>query len=196
MHSEHVKKSYAKFFKILFDSLPQKLLIFISFALFIFVTTYKITNASLWFDEGVEYLVSTKLFSQMISAINTTYQPPLYNFIMHLLLKISLSEYWFRLTSALFGIIGCLGLYFTLKELKGRIFACIGIFAYTFLRNVVYYNQECAEYSLLICCLLWFTYFFICLLKEFTISKCVLFVISGILSVYSQYGAVFPVAGL
>jgi uncharacterized membrane protein len=177
-------------------SLSGKIIISVLMILFFYVSLHKLTNASLWFDEGIEYLVSTMPFRKMILAINTNLQPPLYNFILHFLLKFSTSEYWFRLTSVLFGIGGCVGLYCAINEVVGWKAAGTAIFFYTFLRNVIFYNQECAEYSLVVFALFWTVYFFNCLLRKFSNKKAIGFAIFCVLSIYSQYGAMFPLFGL
>jgi len=190
------RNSELKYTPIIPPSIYGKVIISALFLLFFLVTSYKLTNASLWFDEGVEYLVSIAPLNKMIGLINKTMQPPLYNFLMHFLLKFSVTEYWFRFTSVIFGFLGCVGLYASVNEMRGWKTASVAIFFYTFLRNSVYYNQECAEYALLICVLFWTIYFFICLLNQYSDKKAVLFTVFCILSAYSQYGAVFPLLGL
>ena len=185
-----------KYTPLIPPSIQGKVIISGLFLLFFLVTSYKLTNASLWFDEGVEYLIAIAPLNKVVGLINGTYQPPLYNFIMHFLLKISVAEYWFRFTSVIFGFIGCIGLYAAVNEMCGWKTAGISVFFYTFLRNSVYYNQECAEYSLVICVLFWAIYFFMCLLNQYSNNKAVGYTIFCILAAYSQYGAVFPLIGL
>ena len=88
--------------------------------LFILVTTYKLTNASLWFDETVEYWYSKVLVGtlpydstkvNMYQRITSTYQPPLYNILMYFWLRISDSVWWFRFFGVVMGFIGMIGLY-------------------------------------------------------------------------------------
>jgi uncharacterized membrane protein len=185
-----------KYTPIIPPSIIGKAVISALLLLFFLVTSYKLTNASLWYDEGVEYMVSIAPLNKMIPLINTTYQPPLYNFIMHFLLKFSTAEYWFRFTSVLFGLLGCAGLYAAVNEACGWKTAGLSIFFYTFLRNSVFYNQECAEYTLMICALFWAVYFFMCLLNQYSNKKAIGFTVFCILAAYSQYGAVFPLIGL
>ena len=185
-----------KYTPVIPPSIYGKVIISALLLLFFLVTSYKLTYASLWFDEGVEFMVSTAPLNKMVNLINQTYQPPLYNFLMHFLLKISIAEYWFRFTSVIFGFLGCVGLYASVNEICGWKTAGISIFFYTFLRNSVYYNQECAEYSLVICVLFWAIYFFMCLLNQYSNKKAILFTIFCILAAYSQYGAIFPLISL
>ena len=177
-------------------SIYGKIIILFLLILFMLVNSYKLTNASLWFDEGVEYLISIMPFSKMIPAIKDTFQPPLYNFVMHFLFKISTSEYFFRFTGVIFGLFGCFGLYCSINEICNWKVAGISVFCYTFLRSIVYYNQECAEYSLLIANLFWTIYFFVCLIKGYSHNKAIGFSVFCVLSIYSQYGALFPLAAM
>ena len=179
--------------------LPQpwngKLALLVLFSLFMAVTSYQLTNSGLWFDEAVEYLVSIMPFDKMIPAINGTKQPPLYNFIMHFLLQVSVSEQWFRFTSVFFGLLGCAGLYAAVNEVSGWRAGAVSIFFYTFLYRSVYYNQECAEYSLAIAFLFWVVYFFVCLLRRFAWRKTIGFAVFCALAIYSHYGSIFLLMG-
>ena len=161
--------------------------------LFLSVTMYKMTNMSIWFDEAVEYLVSTMPFGKMIGAIQNTWQPPLYNFIMHFLLKISVSEYWFHFISVLFGVGGLLGLYAAVNEICGWRIAAVSMFMYSFLFRIWYYNQECSEYALVVALLFWMVFFFARLLRQFSIKRGIGFLLFAVLSIFSHYGATFAV---
>ena len=69
------------------------------FLLFLIISTYKLTNASLWFDESIEYWYSKIMVGElpfessgtvnMYQRIISTFQPPLYNVLMYFWLKIS-----------------------------------------------------------------------------------------------------------
>ena len=71
--------------------------------IYFIVACYKLTYASLWFDEAIEFYYSSHLFSSnvpvpggqnfpqdgnMYQKIIVTFQPPLYNFLMFFWLKI------------------------------------------------------------------------------------------------------------
>lgn len=88
---------------------------------FLLMSLYKLTDAPLWYDEVVEFYYSKYLSGpiQGVSIYNSLYerlqfnsfQPPLYNLIMHVWLLFSESEWWFRFSGVVFGFIGMLGLY-------------------------------------------------------------------------------------
>ena len=163
----------------------------ISFSFFIVMASWKLTNASLWFDETVEFYYSISSFSEMYEKIVTTFQPPLYNVVMHFWLKISENEWWFRFSGIFFGFCGSIALYKGFLSLNRPYTASIAVVVFGVSYRLIYYLQECAEYSLLIGLLFVNLYFFI---KIFEIPSCknlLLFTIFCILSVYTQYGAVF-----
>lgn len=85
----------------------------------------------------------------MYERIISTFQPPLYNLLMFVWLRISDSELWFRLAGVIFGFIGMIGIYRGIYNVtKSRITASITIVFCSFTYRLVYYWQECAEYCL------------------------------------------------
>ena len=93
------------------------------FILFILIGCYKLTNSSLWYDETIEYWYSKIMIgtlpnniykgelSNMYQRIVTTYQPPLYNFLMYFWLKLGDGEWWFRFSGVILGLICLIGIY-------------------------------------------------------------------------------------
>lgn len=188
------------------ESKINKELIFsgMAFTFFLFITCYRLTNASLWFDETIEYWYSKVAFgplpfetsANMYQRILSTYQPPLYNVIMHFWLKFSDAEWWFRFFGVVIGFIGMIGIYKSVKKLSNFYVASFAVFFSSTVYQLVYYWQECAEYCLMIGTLCWTVYFWICLLQEVNLKNILFFIISSVIPVYSQYGAVFPVAAM
>ena len=98
--------------KVRFDRRRIELaLTVLSFAVFFIITLNNLTHASIWFDEAVEYWYSKDFYGilpwngtveSMYSRIITTYQPPLYNVIMHFWLLIADNEFWFRFSGVFF----------------------------------------------------------------------------------------------
>lgn len=89
----------------------EEIVVGFAFTFFFLVTCYKLTNAPLWYDETIEYWYSKVMvgslpwdsmnsvdshFENMYQRIVSTFQPPLYNFLMYFWLKISSTEWWFR----------------------------------------------------------------------------------------------------
>lgn len=178
------------------------------FAFYLFITCYKLTNAPLWFDETIEYWYSKIMFGtlpfegagtggsmNMYERIISTYQPPLYNFIMYFWLKVSDSEWWFRFFGVVMGFIGMLGIYNSVKKLGKSTAAASGAVLFSSCTYIlVYYWQECAEYCLMAGSLCWTIYFWISLMQEVSRKNIILFTMSAVIPVYSQYGALFPVS--
>ena len=86
------------------------------------------TRSALWYDESIEYYYSKvasgpvpggRATASMYERITETYQPPLYNWLMHLWLMAFDSEFGFRLAGILTTIIGGIGLFLAMKKLTG-----------------------------------------------------------------------------
>lgn len=185
--------------------IKNKILKYASFSFFFIITTYKLTNSSLWFDEVIEYwyskiMVGTIPFESsknMYERIVSTFQPPLYNFLMYFWLKISDSEWWFRFFGVVCGFIGMVGLRKSILKLyNNETIAGISIIVVSCIYQLVYIWQECSEYCLMLGSLFWTVFCFICLLKDNSRKNIMCFIISAIIPVYSQYGAAFPVLSM
>lgn len=183
------------------------LFIFVSVFYFI-IACYKLTYASLWFDEAIEFYYSLHLFSahvptpgtflfpqdgNMYQKIIKTFQPPLYNFLMFFWLKINQSEWWFRFAGVVTGYCGSLGIYKTIKQRCNWGLATLSMLTFLGNSRVLYYIQECSEYNLLLAFIPWTVYFFLQALEKKLWKNIILFIVFSVLSVYSHYGAVFVV---
>ena len=177
-----------------------------AFTFFFMITCYKLTHASLWFDETIEYWYSKIMFgplpfdgentagtTNMYQRIITTYQPPLYNFIMFFWLKIHSSEWWFRFFGVVMGFLANLAIFKTLKKYASIYAAILSVFFSSCVYYLYFYWQECAEYCLMLCSLSWTFYFFMNVIHDANKKNIIIFTISAIIPVYSQYGAAFPV---
>lgn len=163
------------------------------FAFFFLVAIWNLTHASLWFDETVEFEISTMPLLEMYPRIVGTYQPPLYNYLLHFWLMISESEWWFRFSGVVFGVIGTAGLYLSVEKLYGYRLACLTVIGYSVCYNVIYYVQECAEYALLLGVIPWLCYGFLLAADEPSVRNIAIFIVACVLAMYTQYGAAFAV---
>ena len=174
----------------------------IAFTTFLLLVFYKLNFAPLWYDETIEYWFSKIMFGElpfdirpdtqnMYQRIITTFQPPLYNLLMWIWLHIHDGVLWFRLSGVIFGLVGMVGLYKVVKVNTNAIWANLSVIVCAFTYQLIYYFQECAEYSLLLCLLFWMLYFYSKVMREQTIKNIIIFIISAILPIYTQYGAVF-----
>lgn len=177
----------------------------IGFVLYISIACYKLTNSSLWYDETVEYWYSKVMIgpipfiergNNMYERIISTFQPPLYNFVMYFWLLISTSQWWFRFFGVVCGFIGIIGLYKAVHTICDINTALCSVFLASFVVKLVYYWQECAEYCMMLASLFWTIYMFIKVLKHKSIKNIILFNIAVIIPVYCQYGAAFVIIPL
>ena len=175
-----------------------------AFIFFLLTACYRIADASFWLDEAVEYWFSKILSGKppfsgfpanMYRNILTTYQPPLYNLLMHFWLKLGNSVFWFRFFGVVCGLAGMAGIYKTVRFLSGssRTAAAAVVFSSCVFR-LFYFWQEAAEYCLLAGSLCWTVYFWFRMTDDPSRKNIIRFTISAVIPVYSHYGAVFPSA--
>ena len=149
-------------------------------------------------DEWVEYNYSQLSIrnGELYNRIIGTFQPPLYNFLMHFWLKISTTLLWFRLFNVVLGCISFVFLFITLKTLLSKRIAAlvIGILATCY--RWIYCIQECSEYALMLCLLFGALMFYTLCLEKFSYLNMAGFIICCVLAIYSQYGSVFVVLPL
>ncbi|MBR4473373.1 MAG: glycosyltransferase family 39 protein [Oscillospiraceae bacterium] len=179
------------------SSLPGRnrtdLLFLPAFGFFLFMMLFHLMHSPLWGDEWVEYSVSQQSiqYSEMIISIIRSFQPPLYNFVMHFWLQINNSILWFRLFNVLVGFISGIIMFKTLSLTANRIVASATVFVLGATYQWVFCIQECSEYSLMVMFLFFALYYFILTHRENTLKNELLLILSCILAIYSQYGAVF-----
>lgn len=164
------------------------------------------TKSGLWYDEAIEYYYSKYLTgtvpggcgtTNMLERCLRTFQPPLYNILMYLWLKIFDTEFSFRLAGILTTFAGAIGIYLAIDKITLHgIWSNIGALIYIFTPGVVFYGLECGEYNLMICMVAWVIYFFARIFRHKDFKSILGFIIFSCLSVYSQYGAAFIVAGM
>ena len=175
----------------------------ISFIIGTFILCYRLTSSGLWYDECVEYYFSKYMtgttpgfpeFTNMYERICFTGQPPLYNLLMWVWLRFSDSEVWFRLAGVVTALFGSMAVFSLCKE-KSCCSAGLLTLIYISAFPTRYFALECGEYNLLAANLAWMLYFFYKYLEKKDRRFFVGFLVFAVLSVYSQYGAGFVVAG-
>lgn len=172
---------------------------YICFGIGIFMMAHNLCHSGLWGDEWCEYDFSQWPFTgseyNFYYIVTHTYQPPLYNFVMHYWLMVSSSIVWFRCFNLIPGIISLIALYKTVKELIGKeLYASFSVVALSCCYQWIYFVQECAEYCLMLMFLFLALLYWIRLVKEQSVpSKAVryylLFMLTIVAAIYSQYGA-------
>lgn len=206
-----------------------------AFTLFFLSVCYKLTQASLWYDEAVEYWYSKYMTgplpiptlntigtTSMYERIITTFQPPLYNFLMFFWLKISESMWWFRFFGVVMAMIGAAGIWNVVRFLTssvnayrlcldsstdmgrssdfnamnqfgGVLLADLSVALLGMVYQMTYFWQECSEYCVMLAALPWAVYFWLCLMETPSPRYIWGFVIASVAAIYGQYGAGFPV---
>lgn len=172
---------------------------------FIFYTM-NATKSGLWYDEAIEYYYSKYMTGlvpgglgtrNMYERIRITFQPPLYNVLMHFWLIFFDSEFAFRFAGIITTMIGAVGVFMAVEEIVPHgVWGNFGTLFYLFTPGIVGYGLECAEYNLMLCFVAWAVYFFMRVMIGKDPRALFGFFLFGCLSVYSQYGAVFFVAGM
>lgn len=179
------------------ENRKQCILTGITFLLFLLMMLYKLTNSPLWGDEWVEYNYSRVNIwnGEMYTKVITTFQPPLYNWLMHFWLLINPdSLLWFRLFNVLLGMVAGLFLYLTqLRLFKNTGVACISVVLLGLCYQWIYAIQECSEYTLMLLFLFVTLYFFCRFAETLNFRDEVFFVAGCVGAMYSQYGASFVV---
>ena len=169
-----------------------------------------LTTSGLWYDEAIEYFhskcmtgtasVGLPMTESMYERICITFQPPLYNVLMHLWLSVFDSESTFRLAGVLTTFVGSIGLYCAFRKIAGIKWSLMGLCVYLTACSVKYYALECAEYNLLLCMECWMLYFFVCCITDILPRArkrgIIGFYAFAVLSFYSQYGSAFFIAAL
>jgi len=177
----------------------------LSFLTLLFMSLYQLNHSSLWFDETIEYYYSKTFvgilpwethLSTMYERIISTFQPPLYNFLMYFWIKICDTQWWFRFSGVILGLICALGIYKSIEKLWNRRAASLAVILLSFTPLFIYYVQECSEYILMLAALSWVIYTWICLTEKVNTKTISAFIFTAIVCVYSQYGAIFPVTSL
>jgi hypothetical protein len=115
---------------------------------------------------------------------------------MHFWLCINDSVLCFRLSNIFFYSIGTLGLIMTVryivKSYAGVITAVVIQFCFS---AMLYYNQICGEYVLVLAVLYWLIYFSVKMIYEQKLVYFILWDLTAVLAIYSQYGAMFTIIG-
>lgn len=175
----------------------------VSFVYYWIMALYKLTTAPIWQDEAMEFFCSLPVRGEIrgVTKFATMYermayiqqQPPLYNWVMSLWLRISEDEWWYRFSSAAMGFVAAIGIYYVIRKLCNRSMAAFCVIIYSSIYTIMYYIKEASEYSMLIMFLIWLIYAYILLYEEVTLKRVVAFTLLCVASIYTHYGAAFAV---
>ncbi len=182
----NAKNITSKFKSIIFLILP--------FLVYFLVATYKLSEPSLWVNECLQRHYAIQNFEDFYFLVSrTSFQSPLYPFILSLWIKVNDGVFWMRFLSVLFGFFGAIGFYKSVKEVSGQNLALFSVIVYSCVFRLIYNFQEVTEYAFMIGNMCWAAYYFIKTLKNMDIKNIVLFNIFGALSFASQYSALIVI---
>lgn len=160
---------------------------------FFFTMIFQLMHSALWGDEWNEYKFSQTAIrtGEMYGKVISTFQPPLYNFVMHFWLKVSQSLLWFRLFNVFVGMASGIFLYLTVKKLSCKYVAMVSVIALGSCYQWIYCIQECSEYAIMLFFLFVGLYFYMECIVGFSYRKMVIFILANVCAIYSQYGSIF-----
>lgn len=191
---------------MMFVKKNKKIFFFIMVQLFaLVVLSLNATKSPLWYDEAIEYWYSKVITGNvpgdygivgMYSRIISTYQPPLYNWLMYLWLSVFDSEFLFRFAGIVTTLVGSIGIYLSIDKVDNWKSATATMAAYIFSFGCLYYTLECAEYNLLLCCVCWMIFFLVKFFDDYRASSLAGLFVFSILAAYSHYGAAFFIIGV
>jgi uncharacterized membrane protein len=164
---------------------------------------WKLNQTPIWQDEAMEFYCSLPIKGAIrgVTQYESMYermayiqqQPPLYNWIMCIWLKVNEGEWWFRFSSVVFGFGAVIGLYFVIKKLCNQRTAILSIFVFSSMYPVMYYIKEASEYSLLMMFMFWLIYSFVCVIDNKNTRNIIVFTILCVLNIYTHYGSAFVI---
>ncbi len=168
------------------------------FVILFFLMAFQITHSALWADEWVEYRISQLSLTNGTQYRNVieTFQPPLYNVLMHFWLKISTSVVWFRLFNLIPGMIAGLFLYRTMRLLYRPAVGRAAVLWLSVSYQWVFCIQECSEYALMLMFCFGAIFYFVKGSKVQAWRHTAALILMCVGAMYSQYGAVFLVVPL
>ena len=158
-----------------------------SLAIGILMRIYALYTRDFWFDEAFTYHVAKLPLNQLLGAVLTDNNPPLYYLIIHYILKVSNSEILIRLPSLVFNLAI---LYFLFKFIHDYINRKAGMIAaslFALSPLAVYLSSTARLHSLAAFFVVIQIWLFFKLIKNLNLKNVVLFILAGILGLYSQY---------
>lgn len=140
-----------------------------------------------WFDEAFTYHVAKLPIKDLIPAVLTDNNPPLYYLIIHFTLKIGHSEILLRIPSFIFNMLSVWAIYLFLQKLIGRKTALVAASLFAVSPLAIYIATESRLHSLATLILIATTALFLEILKNPSRIKLTAFITATTLGLYTQY---------
>jgi mannosyltransferase len=135
----------------------------------VLVRLYGLDSQSLWADEGLQYFIaSADSFHEVFARLFRTFHPPLSYLIHHVFLRISDTDFFLRLPSALFGIASMPLVYVLARQLVSKPAAVLTLVVFSVSPFHTWYSQDGRMYAQLLFLSLLSTY---CLLRALEKEK-------------------------
>lgn len=156
-----------------------------------------INTQSIWLDEGYSLAVAHHSLGFIMSFISHyDLHPPLYYLLLHLFEQlIGFGPIQARLLSVLAGIGAILALYMVTVVLLGRLTAVCAAFLLAISPVVVWYSDEARMYMLAGCFVLAAFAFLLRAIRHHRGGFWAGYVVFAVLALYTDYSAVYPLAG-
>jgi uncharacterized membrane protein len=150
---------------------------------------------SLWFDEAIEYWVSTAPFAEIHETVSTlTHDPPLYSYLLRVWKMIGRQAFWLRLPSLFSSMIGLSALMRLGYVSLGRVGALFVGLLVAWSAADVRYAQEVGQYAPMTALLSLNLLFLFALRRRSSLRIWILWGVTAVLSIYMHYGAVVIIA--
>ncbi|MDY6877944.1 MAG: glycosyltransferase family 39 protein [Chloroflexota bacterium] len=155
---------------------------------------WDINARSLWFDEAFEYWSANAPFWEIPGNVLTSYQPPLYIYLLHMWLKFGIEAVWLRFLSVGLSMLNVVGVMIWGHRLSGPRGALIAGGMAAILPSEVRYAQEVGEYALMGCALTWALIFLDYASDNPRWRFWGLWGLFSVISAYTHYGTIIVVA--
>jgi len=158
-----------------------------SLAIGILLRIYALYTRDFWFDEAFTYYVAKLPLNQLLEAILTDNNPPLYYFIIHYILKVSHNEILLRFPSLVLNLLTIYFLFKLLHDYINRLGALIATSLFALSPLAIYLSSTVRLHSLAVFLVTLEVWLFFKLINNLNLKNAALFVLFAILGMYSQY---------
>lgn len=119
-----------------------------------------LNDRAFWFDEAIEYWITTAPYSEIHAAVAiATHDPPLFNYLLKVWSAIGHDEFWLRLPALFFSLLGISGTIALGRIVGGRRTAVIAGLVMAVSAADIRYAQESGQYAMLVGLSAWSTLF-------------------------------------
>jgi len=159
---------------------------------------YQVGERSVWFDEAIELLIARAPFAEIQK---TSYEwfygdPPLYSWLLHIILKLGESEWVWRMPSVLVGTFGVLAAYHLFRLWVDVPTALLSQTMLAVSPAQVYYSQEVNQYAFMVFFAIVILWAFQRTLQCPSIRRMLIFSTLSIFGLFTHYGLLWMIVGL